>query len=149
MRKTAVATSVETAPAELTIIGQGTRLEGASLRVTGDLRVDGEVQVDELSVGERMIVSPAGTVSASRIRTRDAVVAGSVNAHIEVDATLVLKDTGRVSGVIVANRLIVEEGGICDGTFTVGPGSVGRSAATPSISLPNDVKSTGPLDDDE
>ena len=143
MRKQSVA-NVETAPADLTIIGKGTRLDGASLHVAGDLRVDGELRVDDLVVAERMIVSPTGSLSASRIRTRDAVVAGQVDAHLEVEATLVLKDTGRVGGVIIANRLIVEEGGICDGTFTVGPGSTGRSGGSgAAVSLPDDLRPTG------
>ncbi|HEX7070369.1 MAG TPA: polymer-forming cytoskeletal protein [Rhodothermales bacterium] len=120
MRRQSFSDAVETAPAELTIIARGALFEGKALRVAGDLRVDGEVQVEELTVGERLIISPSGTVSATRIRARDGVVAGEGRGRFEVESTLVLKETGRISGVIVASRLIVEEGGMCDGTFSIG-----------------------------
>lgn len=144
MRKQTLSDAVETAPAELTIIGQGARFEGNAVKVAGDLRVDGEVDVDEVAIGERIIVSPSGNVEASRVRAREAVIAGTVRGHIEIESTLVLKDTGRVSGTIVASRLIVEDGGICDGTFNVGPGALsGQNKAKPLV-LPETLKSARP-----
>lgn len=141
MRKNTLTDAMETAPAELTIIAQGARIEGASINVSGDLRIDGEVQTDELIVGQRMIVGPSGQVDSERIRAHDAVIAGNLRGRVEVEATLVLKETGRLSGVLAAARLIVEEGGICDGTFNVGTGTGSPQSGTRSFSLPDNLRS--------
>ena len=140
MRKHLLTEAVDTAPAELTIIAQGARFEGAAINVSGDLRVDGEVQVEDLVVGQRLIVGPTGQVEAGRTRAADAVVAGSLQGRMEAESTLVLKDTGRISGVIVASRLIVEEGGICDGTFSIGTGARDAGRAK-EYSLPDQIRS--------
>lgn len=144
MRKQSFSDAVENAPAELTIIGQGTRVEGKAIKVAGDLRVDGEVDVEEIVVGERIIVSPSGNVEASRVRAREAAVAGAVQAQIEIESTLVLKETGRVSGTIVASRLIVEEGGICDGSFNVGPGALSGQKGPRPLSQPQTSSAVRP-----
>ena len=140
MRQKSFSEAAESAPAELTILSQGARFEGKSLRVAGDLRVDGEVQVEDLNVGERLIISPSGELNATRIRAHDAVIAGNATGRCEIESTLVLKETGHVSGVIVAARLIVEEGGVCDGTFSIGASKSADRSPTKELPFPGGMK---------
>lgn len=119
---------MDNTPGDLTILGRGARFEGGKVRVDGDLRVDGDVEVDEIVVGERMIVTSSGTVNAKMIRAKEVVVAGTVDGTFRVTECLILKETGHTKGSITAARLIVEEGGVCDGMFSIGRGDQERPA---------------------
>lgn len=134
---------MDNTPGDLTILGRGARFEGGKIRVDGDLRVDGDVEVEEIVVGERMIVTSSGNVQAKMIRAKEVVVAGIVDGTFRVNECLILKETGHTKGSITAARLIVEEGGVCDGMFSIGQGDQERPAVP--ISTPAAAAGTGRL----
>ncbi|MEX2459865.1 MAG: polymer-forming cytoskeletal protein [Paenibacillaceae bacterium] len=96
-----------------TLVGEGSQFEGrikseASLRiegmVTGDMECTGDV-----TVGEHGVVK-------SNITARNIVIAGSVHGNIMTKGTLKITSTGKLHGNTTAASLMIDEGGIFQGT---------------------------------
>jgi cytoskeletal protein CcmA (bactofilin family) len=96
-----------------TLVGEGSHFEGrikseASLRVegmiTGDIECTGDV-----TVGERGVVK-------SNIAARNIIIAGSVHGNIVTKGTLKITATGKLYGNTTAASLMIDEGGIFQGT---------------------------------
>jgi cytoskeletal protein CcmA (bactofilin family) len=96
-----------------TLIGEGSQFEGrikseASVRVegtvTGDLECAGDV-----TVGEHGIVK-------SNIIARNIIIAGSVHGNILTKGVLKITSTGKLFGNTTTSSLMIDEGGIFQGT---------------------------------
>jgi len=102
---------------EISIIGNGVKIEG-KLTSSGDIRFEGEIQVDISSdnyvvIGEKANVN--GKIDASII-----LVGGQVSGIINAKEKLTLSANGNLEGDIVTKILVVEEGATFNGKSKVG-----------------------------
>jgi cytoskeletal protein CcmA (bactofilin family) len=97
---------------EVTIVGQGARLEGTVVSA-GSLRIDGQVKGQINAEGD-VLLSPQSQVEAD-IRAQNVVVAGRFKGAINVKGRAELARGGRVDGDITSKTLVVEEGSIFQG----------------------------------
>jgi cytoskeletal protein CcmA (bactofilin family) len=97
---------------EVTIVGQGARLEGTVVSA-GSLRIDGQVKGQINAEGD-VLLSPQSQVEAD-IRAQNVVVAGRFKGAINVKGRAELARGGRVEGDITSKSLVVEEGSIFQG----------------------------------
>lgn len=114
-------------------VGPGGRVDGD---VTGpDTGGSDRVVVIEGHVGgvvraHRVEVGPDGSVG-SGMTVDEGVVRGHVRGPIETANRLVLEETARVEGDIIARRLGLKEGGRVFGTVSIGPApGAARSGAS-------------------
>lgn len=96
-----------------TLIGQGTLTEGkmvcdASLRIEGEYRGDIECKGN-------VIIGECG-VARSNITAVDVTVAGKVFGDIMTKGRLIITSSGQLNGNLYANTLIIQDGGIINGS---------------------------------
>lgn len=121
---------------EVTIVGQGARLEGTVVSA-GSLRIDGQVKGQINAEGDVML-SPQSQVEAD-IRAQNVVVAGRFKGAIDVKGRAELARGGRVEGDITSKTLVVEEGSIFQGQSIMDQQPTqpaGKAAATARSSEP-------------
>jgi len=116
---------------EVTIVGQGARLEGTVVSA-GSLRIDGQVKGQINAEGD-VLLSPQSQVEAD-IRAQNVVVAGRFKGAINVKGRAELARGGRVEGDITSKTLVVEEGGIFQGQSIMDqqPAPPQKAAAPPA-----------------
>jgi cytoskeletal protein CcmA (bactofilin family) len=97
---------------EVTIVGQGAKLEGTVVSA-GSLRIDGQIKGQVNADGDVML-SPQSSVEAD-IRAQNVSVAGGFKGSIVVKGRAEIARGGRVDGNITSKTLVVEEGAIFQG----------------------------------
>lgn len=97
---------------EVTIVGQGAKLEG-NVVSAGSLRIDGQVKGQINAEGDVML-SPQSQVDAD-IHAQNVMVAGRFKGKIDVKGRAEIARGGRVDGDITSKTLVVEEGAIFQG----------------------------------
>lgn len=97
---------------EVTIVGQGAKLEGTVVSA-GSLRIDGQIKGQVNADGDVML-SPQSAVEAD-IRAQNVSVAGRFKGSIVVKGRAEIARGGRVDGNITSKTLVVEEGAIFQG----------------------------------
>jgi cytoskeletal protein CcmA (bactofilin family) len=125
---------------EVTVIGQGARLEGTIVSA-GSLRIDGQVKGKVQADGDVML-SPTSTVEAD-ITSNNVTVAGKFKGNIVVKATAELARGGRVDGNITSKTLVISEGGVFCGQSLMDQGAAATAASSGSGSAPV-AKPAGP-----
>lgn len=101
---------------EVTIVGQGAKLEGTVVSA-GSLRIDGQVKGQVNADGDVML-SPQSQVEAD-IRAQNVSVAGRFKGSIVVKGRAEIARGGRVDGNITSKTLVVEDGAIFQGQSTM------------------------------
>ncbi len=102
----------EGAGTEVTVVGQGARLEGTVLSA-GSLRIDGQVKGKITADGD-VALSAQSQVEAD-INATNVTIAGKFKGNITAKARAELAKGGRVDGNITAKTLVVSEGAIFNG----------------------------------
>lgn len=97
-----------------TLLGEGTHWEGEIHAGTNGLRVEGVVEGTILSEGQ-VVVSPTGMVKGT-IYAKHLTVTGRVEGIIKVSGCLEILGTGWVEGEVEMGSLVVDEGGMLQGT---------------------------------
>ena len=97
---------------EVTIVGQGAKLEGTVVSA-GSLRIDGQVK-GQINADGDVSLSPQSQVEAD-IRAQNVSVAGRFKGNIIVKGKAHLARGGRIEGNITSKTLVVEEGGVFHG----------------------------------
>ncbi|MGZ5353218.1 MAG: bactofilin family protein [Actinomycetota bacterium] len=97
---------------EVTIVGQGAKLEGTVVSA-GSLRIDGQIKGQVNADGDVML-SPQSAVEAD-IRAQNVSVAGRFKGSIVVKGRAEIARGGRVDGNITSKTLVVEEGALFQG----------------------------------
>jgi cytoskeletal protein CcmA (bactofilin family) len=92
---------------EVTIIGQGAKLEGTIVSA-GSLRIDGQIK-GQISADGDVMLAPKSQVEAD-IRAQNVSVAGRFKGSLLVKGRAELASGGRVDGNITSKTLVVEEG---------------------------------------
>lgn len=96
-----------------TLIGEGTAFEG-KIKSEASIRVDGRIIGDIESSGN-VTIGESGD-ARSNIVARDLILAGKVTGNVEVTGTLTIRTTGLLIGDLSAGSLIIEAGGLFQGT---------------------------------
>ena len=105
---------------EVTIVGQGAKLEGTIVSA-GSMRVDGQVKGTIQADGDVML-SAQSQVEAD-IRAENVSVAGRFKGNIMVKGKAELARGGRIDGNITSKTLVVQEGGIFHGQSLMDQGA--------------------------
>lgn len=105
---------VEPAPAVHSILGKDMIFKGEILAGTKSLRVEGVLEGTIQSEGE-VIIAPTGLVTGT-VLAKHLVVTGKVKGTVKTTECLEIHGTGFVEGDVEVGRLVVDEGGILQGT---------------------------------
>ena len=115
--------------AEVTVVGQGARLEGTIVSA-GSLRIDGQVKGQVNADGDVML-SPQSQVEAD-ISAENVIVAGRFKGNITVKGKAELARGGRIDGNITSKSLVIQEGGIFSGQSNMDGGASPQQQSAPA-----------------
>lgn len=99
----------------LAIVGQQARVEG-KFEIADSIQIECEVG-GELAVGGRLVIGEQGVVTAD-VRTVDAVIKGRYDGNMVATGNVEISATGRVSGNIETDSLVIWQGGFFNGNVT-------------------------------
>ena len=99
------------------IIGQGTSILG-DINSNGDIRVDGTLKGSIKTEG-KVVLGKEGVVEGDVI-CQNADISGIIKAKITVSNLLSLKETAKLNGDIVTNKLSIEPGAEFTGSCSMG-----------------------------
>lgn len=97
----------------LAIVGQQSRVEG-KFEVADSIEIECEIG-GELTVGGRLVIGEQGVVTAD-VHTVDAVIRGRYDGNMVATGNVEITATGRVSGNIETDSLVISQGGFFNGT---------------------------------
>jgi cytoskeletal protein CcmA (bactofilin family) len=118
----------------LTVLGDHARMEG-KFEIADSLQVECEVG-GELSVGRKLVIGRNGAVSAN-VRTVDAIIMGHYAGSMVAIGNVEITETGRVSGNIQTDSLVISKGGFFNGNVTK---IDGQPSAQPRVYLLEDTR---------
>ncbi|RIL12327.1 hypothetical protein DCC79_01790 [bacterium] len=95
------------------VVGASTTLKG-TLRSDGGIRIDGTFE-GLIEVGGNVVIGESGRVIAD-INARNITVAGAVKGNVRGSGRLEILSTGQVLGDIAVAAVMIDEGGIFQGT---------------------------------
>lgn len=96
-----------------TLVGEFSTFEG-KIKSEASIRVDGHVIGDIESAG--LVTIGENGSARSTIIARDLILAGKLFGNVEVKGTLTIRATGSLIGNLSAENLLIEAGGIFQGT---------------------------------
>ncbi|MBC7338882.1 MAG: polymer-forming cytoskeletal protein [Firmicutes bacterium] len=96
-----------------TVIGKATFLQG-TLTSQGSVRIDGRLEGEIIADGDVFIGQEARVVA--KVRARHVVVAGELKGDVEATGKLEIASTGVLTGNVKVSQLVVEEGGVLEGS---------------------------------
>ena len=96
----------------LTIKGNSAKIEG-KLIISNSIEIDCEI-TGELNVDGKLIIQQSGHVNAD-VKTSDAIINGVYEGNMEASGNVQITETGKTSGNIKTDSLIIEKGGIFAG----------------------------------
>lgn len=99
------------------IIGQGTSING-DISSNGDIRVDGTLK-GSINTEGKVVLGKEGVVEGDVI-CQNADISGIIKAKITVSNLLSLKETAKLKGDIVTNKLSIEPGAEFTGSCSMG-----------------------------
>src|SRR4051812_26620420 len=113
-----IAPAVSTEPGKpmsitlLTVVGEHARMEG-KFDITDSIQIECEVG-GELNVGGKLVIGEKGVVNAN-VQTVDAVIMGVYEGNMVATGNVEIATTGRVSGNIRTDSLVISKGGFFNG----------------------------------
>jgi cytoskeletal protein CcmA (bactofilin family) len=107
----------EQAGGEVTVVGQGARLEGTVVSA-GSLRVDGQVKGKITADGD-VTLTPQSQVEAD-IQAQNVTVSGRFKGNITARNRAELAQGGRIEGNVTSKTLVVAEGAVFSGQSIMG-----------------------------
>ncbi len=117
----------------ISIIGPGMHIVG-DCDTTDTVRIEGRVE-GSVRAEKAVVIGKGGHVTGD-IQTQDAVIAGTVRGALDVDSRLELQATCVIDGEIRATRLKLDEGGIVNGSVSIGRKEAGATQAS-AASVPS------------
>jgi len=99
----------------LTVVGEHARMEG-KFDITDSIQIECEVG-GELNVGGRLVIGEKGVVSAN-VQTVDAIIMGQYEGNMVATGNVEIAETGRVTGNITTDSLVISKGGFFNGNIT-------------------------------
>ncbi len=102
------------------ILGENTSFEG-KMGFEGMARLDGKFD-GEIFSGDILIIGEKAAVNAE-INVSSLLVDGKVSGNISATAKIEIHSTGKLYGNIITPTLVIEEGGLFDGTCKMEKGA--------------------------
>jgi len=99
------------------ILVVGTKIEG-KISAGSDMRLDGEL-IGDLTCSGKLIIGPEGKV-VGNIKCQNAVIEGVFEGNLEVAELLNIRETAKIQGDIITDKLIVQSGAIFNVTCKMG-----------------------------
>jgi cytoskeletal protein CcmA (bactofilin family) len=96
----------------LTIVGEHAKMEG-KFDIADSIQIECEVG-GELNVGGKLVIGEKGVVNAN-VQTVDAVIMGVYEGNMVATGNVEIATTGRVSGNIRTDSLVISKGGFFNG----------------------------------
>lgn len=101
-------------PACHTLLGKGTLWKGEVHTGATSLRIEGTVEGTIHSEGE-VTIAPSGVVTGT-VKAKHLIVTGKAEGVFKIEQCLEIHGTGCVEGDVEVGALVVDEGGILQGT---------------------------------
>lgn len=111
------------------LINAGMRVAGA-IATKGSIRVDGTIEGDLSAAGD-VALGPGSSVEGN-VSGRNVSVAGSVRGNVRAAGKLILEAKAIVYGDVSAQRLVIDDGAVFDGSCVMtggGEETAGEGAA--------------------
>jgi len=102
---------------ELNFLGSGTKLEG-TIHAESSVRIDGTLK-GKLVCKNTVTVGINGEIEGE-VQAKNAIIGGKINGKIKVTEKLVLEAKSKLIGELKANKLIIDEGAVFEGTSKMG-----------------------------
>ncbi|MCR4339597.1 MAG: polymer-forming cytoskeletal protein [Gemmatimonadaceae bacterium] len=99
----------------LTVVGEHARMEG-KFDITDSIQVECEVG-GELNVGGKLVIGQKVVVNAN-VQTVDAIIMGHYEGNMIATGNVEIAETGRVTGNIQTDSLVISKGGFFNGNIT-------------------------------
>jgi cytoskeletal protein CcmA (bactofilin family) len=99
----------------LTIVGDTAKIEG-KFEITDSIQIECEVG-GELRVGGKLVIGEKGSVNAN-VETVDAIIMGHYDGNMTATGNVEIAATGRVSGNIKTDSLVISKGGFFNGNIS-------------------------------
>ncbi len=99
----------------LTVVGDHARMEG-KFDITDSIQIECEVG-GEVNVGGKLVIGEKGVVNAN-VQTVDAIIMGHYEGNMVATGNVEITETGRVSGNIQTDSLVISKGGFFNGNVT-------------------------------
>ena len=99
----------------LTVVGEHARFEG-KFDITDSIQIECEI-AGEMNVGGKLVVGEKGVVNAN-VHTVDAIVMGVYEGNMVATGNVEIAETGRVTGNITTDSLVIAKGGFFNGNIT-------------------------------
>ena len=96
----------------LTVVGEHAKMDG-KFDIADSIQIECEVS-GELNVGGKLVIGEKGIVSAN-VQTVDAVIMGVYEGNMVATGNVEIASTGRVSGSIRTDSLVISKGGFFNG----------------------------------
>jgi cytoskeletal protein CcmA (bactofilin family) len=96
----------------LTIVGESAKMEG-KFDIADSIHIECEVG-GELNVGGQLVIGEKGVVNAN-VQTVDAIIQGVYEGNMVASGNVEITATGRVSGNIETDSLVISKGGFFNG----------------------------------
>jgi cytoskeletal protein CcmA (bactofilin family) len=96
----------------LTIVGESAKMEG-KFDIADSIQIECEIG-GELNVGGKLVIGEKGVVNAN-VQTVDAVIMGVYEGNMVATGNVEIATTGRVSGNIRTDSLVISKGGFFNG----------------------------------
>lgn len=98
------------------IISQGTQMQG-EFQTSEHLRVDGEIKGD-IQCSKRLVIGVKGRVIGN-INAAEIIINGILKGEAHSQGKLTLGSSSKSEGKITALQLVVEEGALFNGQFSI------------------------------
>ena len=99
----------------LTVVGEHAKFEG-KFDITDSIQIECEI-AGEMNVGGKLVVGEKGVVNAN-VHTVDAVIMGVYEGNMIATGNVEIAETGRVSGNITTDSLVIAKGGFFNGNIS-------------------------------
>jgi cytoskeletal protein CcmA (bactofilin family) len=99
----------------LTVVGEHARFEG-KFDITDSIQIECEI-AGEMTVGGKLVVGEKGVVNAN-VHTVDAIIMGIYEGNMIATGNVEIAETGRVTGNITTDSLVIAKGGFFNGNIT-------------------------------
>lgn len=108
----------------LTVFGNAARLEG-KFTIGDSIQIECEI-AGEINVEGKLVIGEKGNVRAN-VNTVDAIIRGQYQGDMVATGDVEITDTGRVSGNIETDSLVISKGGFFNGNVSKMGQSAGKA----------------------
>lgn len=95
----------------------GTKIQG-TIHATNDFRIDGEID-GNIECKGKLIIGKSGKIDGEAV-CQNAVVEGKFYGKLNVTEQLHVKQSAYIDGVVKTGQLVVDPGGVVNGTCEMG-----------------------------